>query len=139
MRRFFAIGSCAALLSACAGGVASSPQTGAAPGAAMRPASTGNIYWSKGKLHLAYPPHGKKSTVLNFWGPDGYSLQPLSCQNNSKIAITHGKVQGDPSGDEHVVYTFRAKSAGPDTCALDAVLDNTGSPPIAILHLVVGS
>jgi len=75
--------------------------------------------------------------VLNFWAPDGYFTEPLYCQNGSQIAISHGKAQGNPSGDEHVAYTFRAKGAGPDSCSYDAVLNNTGSPPIAILHLIV--
>jgi hypothetical protein len=137
MRSFVAVAGCAALLIGCAGGVASSPQTAGA--AAAHRASSGNIYWSKGKLKLPYPPRGKKEAVLNFWGPDGYYTEAPYCQKGSKIAITHGKVKGDPSGYEYIVYTFRAKSAGPDSCAYDAVLNNTGSPPIAVLHLSIGS
>lgn len=109
------------------------------PGAAVRPATTGTISWSKTKLKLPYPPRGKKEVVLKFWGPNGYFTYPMDCQNGSKIAISHGKIKGDPSGYEHVVYTFRAKNAGPDTCSYDAVLNNTGSPPIAILHLAIGT
>ncbi|HEX3369877.1 MAG TPA: hypothetical protein VHS56_09910 [Candidatus Cybelea sp.] len=138
MRSFVAVAGCAALLIGCAGGVASSPQ--APPAHAARPASSGgNIYWGKGKLKLQYPPHGKKEDVLHFWGPDGYFTEALYCEHGSQVAITHGKIKGDPSGYQYVTYTFHAKSAGPDSCSFDAVLNNTGSPPIAVLRLVIGS
>lgn len=135
LRGFVALAGCAALLSGCGGGVASSP---AAPSAAaVRNATSGNIYWSKGKLRLPYPAHGAKRVVLTYWGPDGYFTEPIYCQNGSNIAVSHGKPSGKSSGYQHVVFSFRAKSAGPDTCSYDAVLNNTGSPPIAILHLIV--
>lgn len=136
MRSFVVVAMGAALLAGCGGGIGSAPS--AASVAAVRQASSGNIYWSKGKLKLTYPPHGKKSVVLNFWAPDGYFTDPMYCQNGSKIAVSHGQVSGNPSGYEHVTYSFRAKSAGPDSCSYDAVLNNTGSPPIAILHIIVG-
>ena len=125
-----------ALLVAGCGGGAVSPAGVAAQ--AARHATSGTISWSKGHIHLAYPPLGRKTVVLNYWGPDGYFTEPMSCQNNSKIAVSHGKVRGNPSGNAYVVYSFRAKSAGPDTCEYDAVLGTTGSPPIAILKLTVG-
>lgn len=137
MRSFVAVASCAALLIGCAGGVASTPQT--VPAAAAHRATSGTISWSKGKLKLPYPPRVKKEVVLTFWGPDGYYTEAPYCQNGSKIAITHGKIKGNPSGYEYVVYSFRAKSAGPDSCQYSAVLNNTGSPPIAVLNLSIGS
>jgi hypothetical protein len=103
----------------------------------MRPASTGNIFWSKAHVRLTYPAHAPKQVVLTYWGPDGYFTYPMDCQNGSTIAIAHGKPHGDPSGYERVIYSFRAESAGPDTCSYDAVLNNTGSPPITTLKLTI--
>lgn len=137
MRTLVAFCGCAALLAGCGGGVSPRPSA-AALAPAVRQSSTGNIYWSKSKLKLQYPPLGKKEVVLNFWAPNGYFTEPMYCRNGSTIAVSHGKAKGNPSGYEHVVYSFRATKAGPDSCDYDAVLNGTGSPPIAILHLVIG-
>jgi hypothetical protein len=136
MRSFVVLAGCAMMLSACASGA--SPASSAAFAPAVRQASTGNIYWSKGKLKLQYQ-GGKKEVVLNFWAPNGYMAGPMYCKNGSQIAVAHNKAKGNPAGYEHVTYSFKAESSGPDTCSYDAVLSNTGSPPIAILHLTIGS
>ena len=126
---------CAAMLSGC-GALAGGAARDATP--AARHATSGTISWSRPHIHLQYPTEPPKKVVLNFWGPDGYFTEPMSCQHNSKIAISHGKTRGNPSGDEYVEYSFRAKSAGPDQCEFDAVLGTTGSPPIAILKITIG-
>lgn len=134
-RSLVGLGVFALALSGCGGALSSSPQAGAAP--ATRPASTGNIFWSKAHIRLTYPAHGVKQVVLTYWGPDGYFTYPMDCQNGSTIAISHGKAHGNPSGYQHVIYSFRAENAGPDTCSYDAVLNNTGSPPITVLKLTI--
>lgn len=73
--------------------------------------------------------------VLTYWAPNGYYLTPLYCANGSQITDTAGRPKGSPSGYERVKYSFTTQSRGPDSCAIDAVLNNTGSPPIAILKI----
>lgn len=73
--------------------------------------------------------------VLTYWAPNGYYLTPLYCQNGSQITETPGRTKGSPSGYERVKYSFTTQGPGPDDCVVDAVLGNTGSPPIAVLKI----
>jgi hypothetical protein len=101
--------------------------------------STGNIFWKPPRLRLRYPAEAKARATLTYWGPDGYFTEPISCNNGGQISDRAGKPYGSPSGYMHVVYSFKAMSKGPATCGFDAVLNNTGSPPIAVLELRIRS
>jgi hypothetical protein len=92
-----------------------------------------NIFWSKHRLRLPYPPKTHKTAVLTYWGPNGYYLTAVECKNGGKIAASAHHTSGDPKAYMHVVYWFEAQTAGPDECGVSAVLNNTGSPPIAVL------
>jgi hypothetical protein len=94
----------------------------------------GNIYWNKPALRLkADGAHAQ--AILTYWGPDGYYTDPVYCKNGGSIsATTHGH-RGKRTGYVHVVYWFKALSHNPDQCGFSAVLNNTGSPPIAVIKL----
>ncbi len=94
----------------------------------------GNIYWNKPRLRLVYPSKSYAKATLTYWAPNGYSTEPYCKRGGSFSATTHHQ-GGNPKGYMHVVYWFKAKTAGPDDCAFTATLDNTGSPPISILKL----
>jgi len=96
---------------------------------------TGNIYWNKKRLRLPYPPKGHVEAVLSYWAPDGYFTEPNYCRNGGTFSATVHRTWGNPKAYMHAAYWFTAESAGPDRCAFTAVLNNTGSPPIAIIKL----
>jgi hypothetical protein len=110
------------------------------PGAMQQPTSVskaynGNIYWSKARLRLPYPPSSPGKATLTYFGPDGYYTYPVYCKNGGKISATPHRKFGNPKAYLHVVYWFKAQTPGPDDCSFTAVLNNTGSPPIAIIKL----
>lgn len=118
-----------ALLAGCAG--APSPYT---LGSAF-PASTVNIYWNKASLHVKYAPGVHGQAILSYWGPNGYYTDPPTCKNGGKISATARRTWGNRSKYLHVLYWFKARSKGPDYCTFTAILDNTGSPPIATIEV----
>jgi hypothetical protein len=124
---------------AAASGCAGRPQPPSPPAASSQAVAPehppGNIYWSTSELNLRYPAKIWRTAKLSYWGPDGYYTIPIYCKNGGKITAKAGTPFGDPSQYMHVVYRFKARTAGPDACSLDAVLSITGSPPIAILDL----
>jgi hypothetical protein len=122
----------AALLAGCGGSQAAPSTTGV--GAASRD-SFGNIYWNKHRVDLHSPPATHATATLTYWAPDGYETVGPSCKHGGTIAATTHRSWGDPSGYMHVVYWFKAKTAGPDACGFSAILQNTGSPPIAPIKL----
>ncbi len=129
LRRVFLAVLCAsALLPGCG-----STSLKAEPGV-IAASAPGNIYWNKAGLRLkANGAHGE--AILTYWGPDGYYTQPLYCKNGGSIsATTHGH-RGKRTGYVHVVYWFKALTHTPDQCGFSAVLNNTGSPPIAVIKL----
>ena len=117
-----------ALLSGCGG-----DSFRAGPGV-IGATAPGNIYWNKPALRLkADGTHGR--AILSYWGPDGYYTEPVYCKNGGQIsATTHGQ-RGKQTGYVHVVYWFKALTHKPDDCGFSAVLNNTGSPPIAVIDL----
>jgi hypothetical protein len=120
------------------GGAASAPGAPAVAPAGQRAfsgTSQGNIYWNKMGLRLPYPAKRPSNAVLTFWAPDGYFTEPLYCKNGGNITATPGRKWGNPSAYEHVVFHFQAMSPGPDACGFTAVLNNTGSPPFAVIKL----
>jgi hypothetical protein len=133
----YALSLCAgvAILSGCGGPQAA--MTGATtPDVSARRDSTGNIYWNKKKLNLPYPTKPAAKATLTFWAPNGYYTVPVSCKTSGgRISVKHGRPFGDSSGYEHVAYSFKALTAGPNDCGFSAVLSGTGSPPIAVLEL----
>jgi hypothetical protein len=108
---------------------------GVAPQSSRAP---GNIYWNKRRLNLQYPTVSHGQAILTYWGADGYYTEPHYCQGNGRFSATPHRHYGNPSKYVHVVYWFRALSPGPDDCAFTAVLNNTGSPPIAIIKVHIG-
>lgn len=125
----------AAMLAGCGGSQPSTPVVGSAPLQRVLGASMGNIYWNKAHLFLKYPPYFRKKAVLTYWAPNGYYAEPPYCKREGTFSATAGRQSGNPKGYMHVVYWFEAKSAGPNDCAFTAVLNGTGSPPIAVLKL----
>jgi hypothetical protein len=108
---------------------------GGTPGA-MPAARTGaNIFWNKPLLRLRYPGKSPAKAILSYYGPDGYYTELICCKQGGKFSATAHRHWGNPSGYLHVVYWFKALTDGPDRCAFSAVLNNTGSPPIAIIQL----
>lgn len=105
------------------------------PDVSARRASTGNIYWNKKKLNLPYPTKPADKATLTYWAPNGYFTEPVYCKTSGRISAKHGHPFGNPSGYMHVVYRFKALTAGPNECGFSAVLSGTGSPPIAVLKL----
>jgi hypothetical protein len=94
-----------------------------------------NIYWNKKRLSLKYASKSSAKATLTYWAPNGYFFDPVECQHGSQISVDPRGSWGDPSGYEHVIVKFTARSAGPDQCAITAVLNGTGSPPLASLRL----
>jgi len=101
--------------------------------------TTGNIYWQPQRVRLPYPAKSSVRARLTYWGPNGYFTEPIACDHGGQISDRAGKPYGNPSGYMHVVYSFKAMTEGPATCGFDAVLNNTGSPPIAVLELRIES
>jgi hypothetical protein len=94
----------------------------------------GNIYWNKPALRLKAD-GARSEAILTYWGPDGYYTEPVYCKNGGQIsATTHGQ-RGKRTGYVHVIYWFKALTHKPDQCGFSAVLNNTGSPPIAVIDL----
>lgn len=127
-----------ALLTACATSPSSPALPSGAPSSVLGVSSASgsccNIFWNKKRLTLRYGSKPTMNAVLTYWAPNGYYLSPLYCRSGSQISVMQGRTWGNPSGYEHVKYSFTTQGAGPDRCALDAILNNTGSPPIAILN-----
>jgi hypothetical protein len=98
----------------------------------------GNIRWNKAAVH-AYKSKGATTAILTFWARDGYFKYPNSCQNGGRFVATPGKIKGNPNRYDRVKYSFVAKTGKPDQCTLTAVLNNTGSPPIATLTVHLNS
>jgi hypothetical protein len=136
MRNFFAA-TCilTAVLVGCAG--AQSPIGSSPAASALQRYSSGNIFWNKAGVRLRYGATRPAKAVLTYWGPDGYYTAPLYCRGDTQISVKHGRNHGNPSDYLHVTYFFRALSQGPDQCQFTAILNNTGSPPIAIINLHV--
>ena len=124
---------------AAASGCAGLPQPPSPPAVSSQAVAAGhppsNIYWKPSELNLRYLAKTWVTAKLSYWGPDGYYTIPIYCKNGGKITAKTGTPFGTPSKYMHVIYRFKARTAGPDTCSLDAVLSSTGSPPIAILDL----
>ena len=97
--------------------------------------STGNIYWNKRRVHLKYPSTSPGRAVLTYWAPNGYFTEGPSCKRGGKVSATPHRQWGNPSGYMHVRYSFKALTAGPDKCGFSAILNGTGSPPIAPITL----
>jgi hypothetical protein len=137
----FALCVCAGVLvlAGCSGTQTAQTPNAAIPSHAAPQLGSGNIFWNKAALHVAYPSKSHRKAVLTYWAPDGYYTLPVSCKNGGRISATPHQKSGDPSGYMHVVYWFKAKTPGPDSCSFTAVLNNTGSPPIAIIDLFIGS
>jgi hypothetical protein len=95
----------------------------------------GNIYWNKTRVRL--PLRGHAEAVLSYWGVDGYYTEPNYCRNGGQFSATVHRTWGNPKKYLHVLYWFRAKTRLPDECAFTAVLNNTGSPPIAVIELTI--
>jgi hypothetical protein len=137
MLRVFASFAFIALLAACA----ASQSSPAVPqgtlsnqsGIARASGSCCNIFWNKKRLNLHYG--GSEKAELTYWGVNGYYLYPVQCDNGGQITVTQGRTWGDPSQYEHTKFLFSTISPGPDRCSLTAVLNNTGSPPIAVIKL----
>ncbi|MGA2760797.1 MAG: hypothetical protein ABSF08_10815 [Candidatus Cybelea sp.] len=127
-RRAFVAGLCALALFPGCGGTALKAEPGVAASA------PGNIYWNKPDLRLKGD-GARGEAILTYWAPDGYYTEPVYCQNGGRIsATTHGH-RGKRTGYVHVVYWFKALTYKPDRCGFSAVLNNTGSPPIAVIKL----
>ncbi|HLY03027.1 MAG TPA: hypothetical protein VKR56_11115 [Candidatus Cybelea sp.] len=127
--RVFLAAFCAGWLLGGCGSASLKPQPGLI--AATAP---GNISWNKPGLRLKTDgTHGQ--AILTYWGPDGYYTEPVYCKNGGRIsANTHGR-SGKRTGYVRVVYWFKALTHSPDQCGFSAVLNNTGSPPIAVIEL----
>jgi hypothetical protein len=123
-----------AIVSGCGGSQPAVTGTTTA-GVSARSDSSGNIYWNKKNLNLPYPTKPAAKATLTYWAPNGYYTVPVYCKTKGRISAKHGHPFGDPSGYMHVVYRFKARTAGPDDCGFSAVLNNTGSPPIAVIAL----
>ena len=104
--------------------------------AQFAPASHGkyNIFWNKKSLNLSYGDKMPAKAVLTYWAPSGYYTDE-SCNNGGKFSATPGRTWGNPRAYKHVLYSFEAQSAGRARCGFAAILNNTGSPPIASLTL----
>jgi hypothetical protein len=92
-----------------------------------------NIFWNKKRLNLRYGATYKAE--LTYWGPNGYYLYPVYCKNGGQINVTPRRTWGNPDQYEHTTFLFSTISPGPDRCGLTAVLNNTGSPPVAVIKL----
>ncbi|MGA8326081.1 MAG: hypothetical protein WB757_08375 [Candidatus Cybelea sp.] len=124
-----------AVLVGCAG--AQSPIGSARAPSAQQRYSSGNIFWNKAGVRLRYGAAHPAKALLTFWGPNGYFTAPLYCKSGTQISVKHTRARGNPSGYLQVTYFFRALGQGPDECEFTAILNNTGSPPIATINLHV--
>jgi hypothetical protein len=129
-----------AALAACAspGGLSGAPSAAAVSAPAVRANDYGNIRWTPTAVHV-YKSKGAATAVLTFWAKDGYFTDPISCQNGDTVIATPGKIKGNPNRYDRVKYSFVAKNAKVDKCTFTAVLNNTGSPPIAVLTVRLNS
>lgn len=93
----------------------------------------GNIFWNKTRLSL--PTKGHAEAVLSYWAVDGYFTEPNYCRYGGQFSAKVHRSWGNPKKYMHVLYWFKAKTRGADQCDFTAVLNNTGSPPIAIIQL----
>lgn len=100
--------------------------------------SSGNIYRNKRRVRLRYASQTHGSAILTYWGPNGYYTTPMTCKRGGRVVATTHHRSGNPSGYVNVVYWFKARSKGPDHCGFSAVLDGTGSPPIAPISIHIG-
>jgi hypothetical protein len=121
-------------LAACASTSASTPPS---PWAAPNALHAGNklIQWNKTALYLN-PPRGGKVAVLTYWAPDGYSTYPIACEGGAAIQATKRRTFGNPKQYYHDSFLFVAKQHK-GKCEFTAALNNTGSPPTAILTIYV--
>ncbi|HEY2473670.1 MAG TPA: hypothetical protein VGI19_02605 [Candidatus Cybelea sp.] len=125
----------AAALTACGGSQPTAPAVPASANAAVKPSYNGNIYWNKHGVQLRYQSNSHGRAELSYFGPDGYYTEPIYCKHGGQISATTHRQWGNPKEYLHVEYWFQAQSSGPDVCSFTAILNNTGSPPIAILNL----
>jgi hypothetical protein len=93
-----------------------------------------NIYWNKKRVDLRYGAKAAKA-ILTYWAPNGYYTEPPYCKDGGSFSATPGRSWGNPSGYEHVAYSFQAEGPEPDRCGFTAVLSGTGSPPIAVIEV----
>jgi hypothetical protein len=126
-----------AALAAC-GSPATVPGSPSGAPAAVRTNDYGNIRWNKAAVHV-YKSKIGTTALLTFWAKDGYFTYPISCPNGGKFVATPGTVTGNPNRYYRVKYSFVAKTGKPDQCTFTAVLNNTGSPPIARLTVYLNS
>jgi hypothetical protein len=127
-----------ATVTACASPATVPADPSPAPAPAARTNDYGNIRWNKATVHI-YKSKSAPSATLTFWAKDGYFTYPNSCQNGGKFVATPGSVTGNPNRYDRVKYSFVAKTGKPDQCTFTAVLNNTGSPPIATLTVYLNS
>jgi hypothetical protein len=116
------------------------PQSQSVPASIVRDArvaSMGNIYWSRPSLRLAYPSKSYVYATLTYWAPNGYFTARHYCKRKGEFSATPHRRSGNSHGYMNVVYWFKATTRGPNTCALTAVLNNTGSPPLSTIELLV--
>ncbi|HEY3676097.1 MAG TPA: hypothetical protein VGK84_08915 [Candidatus Tumulicola sp.] len=127
-------------LAACASraGVPAGPSGTAASVPAVRTNDYGNIRWNKPSVHV-YKSKGASTASLTFWAKNGYILFPQSCEHGGQFVGTPGTVKGNPNRYERVQFSFVAKTGKADQCTFTAVLNNTGSPPIATLAVYLNS
>lgn len=125
------------LLTACGAALMPANSPALSQQARTAPQTTGNIYWSKARLDLGSPPSKARRAVLTYWGPDGYYTYPVYCENGGNVSATPHRTWGNPKKYLHVIFWFKAQTPGPDRCAFEAVLANTGSPPFAIIKLKI--
>jgi len=110
--------------------------TGTMP--ASKPLGAGEmIHWNKSALRLKYPSNSPAHAVLTYWGPDGYYPSGPSCKNGGQIQVATQNQWGDPSGNMHITYLFKALTSGPDECVFNAILLGVKNPPIASLKLQI--
>ena len=139
MLRVFASMGFLALLTACATSqsmpAVSSGTSWSRQSTSLKPATCCDISWNKKRviLHQGVMARG----VLTFWAKNGYFFYPIYCANGSQISVATGRTWGDPNAYEHVIVRFETQSPGPDKCSITAVLNDTGSPPLAYLILRV--
>jgi hypothetical protein len=129
-----------AALTACASpaGVSDAPSAASLSTPTVRTNDYGNIRWNKAAVHV-YKSKNAAIALLTFWAKDGYFTYPISCQDGGQFVATPGKGKGNPNRYDRVKYSFVAKTGKPDQCTFTAVLNNTGSPPIATLTVYLNS
>jgi hypothetical protein len=127
-----------AMVTACASPATTAAGLFASRAPAARVNDYGNIRWNKVAVHV-YKSKSGSSATLTFWAKDGYFTYPNSCPSGGKFVATPGNVKGNPNRYERVKYSFVAKTSKADQCTFTAVLNNTGSPPIATLTVDLNS